>query len=72
MKPCGASRNESQKCLGWCPIPQVNHRGMKFGGHHGPDVVAVLNDLEVRKNFSDFLTTLADLSEDILGKSLVD
>ena len=44
----------------------------ELGGDDRPDVVAVLDDLEVGENLGDLLAAVVDLREDVLGEALVD
>jgi hypothetical protein len=68
----GAGGHQGEQGLGRCPVADVDHLGAEFGGDQRPDVVAVLDDLEVGEDFGDFLAAVVDLREDVLGEALID
>ena len=57
---------------GGVQFADIDHVGAEFRGDDRPDVVAMLDDLEVREDLGDFLAAVADLGKDILGEALID
>ena len=67
-----AGGHEREERLGRGPVAEIDHAGAQLGGHDRPDIVAILDDLEICQNLGDFFAAMADFREDILGERLVD
>ena len=68
----GAGGDQREQRLGRGPVADVHDLGAELGGDDRPDVVAVLDDLEVGEDFGDFLAAVFDFREDVLGEAVID
>ena len=68
----GAGGHQREQGLGRRPVPEVDHLGAELRGDHRPDVIAVVDDLEIGEDLGDFLAAVVDFREDILRERLID
>src|SRR5690606_23225820 len=71
VKAGGSGGDEGEHGFGRCPIPEVHHGGSEFGGDDRPDVVSVVDDLEVGEDLGDLLAAVIDFVDDVLRERAI-